>query len=90
MGGLVHPLIIGRCFVALLVLELDKKLGFVPNKKKEQFVVNVVLHARDIPNSCVAFLKDDGGYVILAFLKHEDVNYKVYNPKFEWAYCECF
>jgi hypothetical protein len=38
----------------------------------------------------VTFLEDDGGYGIVASLKHEDVNYKAYNPEFEWAYCECF
>ncbi len=27
------------------------------------------------------FLEDDGGYAIIASLKHEDVNYKVYNPE---------
>jgi hypothetical protein len=37
----------------------------------------------------VTFLKDDGGYAIVASLKHEDVNYKVYNPESEWAYYEC-
>jgi hypothetical protein len=30
MGGLVHPLIIGRYFVALLVLEFDKELEVCP------------------------------------------------------------
>ncbi len=27
------------------------------------------------------FIEDDGGYAIITSLKHEDVNYKVYNPK---------
>jgi hypothetical protein len=61
----------------------------VPNRKLERFVVNVVFHAKDIPNNRVTFPKDDGGYVIVASLKHEDMNYKVYNPKFEWAYFKC-
>ncbi len=37
----------------------------------------------------MTFLEDDGGYAIVASLKHEDVNYKVYNPESEWAYYEC-
>ncbi len=69
---------------------LRKNWGFVQNRKHKQFVVNIVFHARDIPNNCVTFLEDDGGYGIVASLKHEDVNYKAYNPEFEWAYCECF
>ncbi len=55
---------------------LRKNWGFIPNRKHEQFVVNIVFHAKDIPNSCVTFLEDDGGYAIVASLKHEDVNYK--------------
>jgi hypothetical protein len=68
---------------------LRKNWGFVPNKKQEQFVINIVLHARDIPNSCLTFPKDNGGYVIVIFWKHEYVNYKAYNLEFEWVYCEC-
>jgi hypothetical protein len=37
----------------------------------------------------VTFPEDDGGYAIVTLLKHEDVNYKVYNLEYEWAYCEC-
>jgi hypothetical protein len=37
----------------------------------------------------VTFPEDDGGYVIVTSLKHEDVNYKVYNLESEWAYYEC-
>jgi len=37
----------------------------------------------------VTFLEDDGGYAIVASLKHEDVNSKVYNSESEWAYFEC-
>ncbi len=57
--------------------------------KQEKFVVNIVLCAKDILNSCVTFLEDDGGYAIIASLKHEDVNHKVYNLESKWAYCEC-
>jgi len=31
----------------------------------------------------MTFLEDDGGYAIVASLKHEHVNYKVYNLEFE-------
>jgi hypothetical protein len=34
MGGLVHPLVIGRCFVALLVLEFEKKLVVCPKQEE--------------------------------------------------------
>jgi hypothetical protein len=33
MGELVHPPVIGRCFVALLEKKFEKNWGFVPNKK---------------------------------------------------------
>jgi hypothetical protein len=86
----VHPWAIGKCFVALLVLEFEKQLGFFGDTKRELFVVNVVLRAREIPNSSMTFLKDDGGYAIVAFLTHEHLNYKVYNSESEWACYECF
>ncbi len=44
-------------------------LGFVPNKKQVRFVVNTILH--EIPNSFMTFPEDDGGYAIVASLKHE-------------------
>jgi hypothetical protein len=47
-----------------LYQSLRKNWGFVPNKKQERFVVNIVLCARDIPNICMTFLKDDCGYAI--------------------------
>jgi hypothetical protein len=37
----------------------------------------------------VTFPKDDYGYAIVTSLKHQDVNYKVYNSNPKWAYCEC-
>jgi hypothetical protein len=37
----------------------------------------------------VIFPKEDCGYAIVTSLKDQDVNYKVYNSKFEWAYYEC-
>jgi hypothetical protein len=33
MGGLVHPLVIEKCFVALLVLEFEKELGVCPKQE---------------------------------------------------------
>jgi hypothetical protein len=32
-GGLVHPLVIEKCFVTLLVLEFEKKLGVCPKQE---------------------------------------------------------
>ncbi len=37
----------------------------------------------------MTFLEDDGGYAIVVSLTHEHLNYKVYNPEYEWAYYEC-
>jgi hypothetical protein len=51
--------------------------GFVPNREQKRFVVNVVIHAKDILNRCVIFPKDDCEYAIVISLKHQDVNYKV-------------
>ncbi len=84
----VHQLL-GDVLLHYWYKSLKKNWGFVPNKKQEQFVIIVILHARDILNNCVIFLEDGGGYAIVTSLKHENVNYKVYNPKSEWAYCEC-
>jgi hypothetical protein len=81
MNALMHPLAIRRCFVRLLVLKFEKELGFVLNRKWERFVINDIFHARDILNNCVTFLEDGGGYAIFAYLKHEDVNDKVYDLK---------
>ncbi len=67
---------------------MRKKWGFILNRKHEQFVVNVVFHAREIPNNSMTFPNNDGGYAFVTSLTHEHVNYKVYNPKFEWAYYE--
>ncbi len=69
---------------------LRKNWGFFLNKKHEQFVVNTILSAKEIPNSSMTFPKDDGGYAIVTSLTHEHLNDKVYNPKSKWAYCECF
>jgi hypothetical protein len=68
---------------------LRNNWGFVPNKEHEQFVVNVVFRAREIPNNYVTFPKNDGGYAIVTSLTHEHLNYKVYNSKSKWAYYEC-
>jgi hypothetical protein len=68
---------------------LRKNWGFVPNRKHEQFIINVVFHAKDFPNSCVIFPKDNCGYAIITSLKHQDVHYKVYNLESKWAYYEC-
>ena len=40
---------------------MRKQHGFVPNLKQEQFVINAVLKAREIPDSCVTLpIVDDG------------------------------
>jgi hypothetical protein len=68
---------------------LRKNWGFVPNKKREQFVVKTVIGPKEIPNNYVIFPKEDGGYAIITSLAHEHLNCEVYNPKSKWAYCEC-
>ncbi len=87
MNWCIHQLL-GDVLLDYWYKSLKKNWGFVPNKQ-EQFVIIVIFHARDIPNNCVIFLEDGGGYAIVTSLKHENVNYKVYNPESKWAYCEC-
>jgi hypothetical protein len=71
-----------------MALEFEKELGVCP--KREWSVINIVLRAWEIPNNFVNFLNNNGGYAIVALLKHEHVNYKVYNPKSKWAYLNVF
>jgi len=88
MDWCIHHLL-GHVLSHYWYQSLRKDWGFVPNRKQERFVVNVVICARDIPNICVSFPNDNCRYAIVASLKHQDVYYKVYNSKFEWAYYEC-
>ena len=63
--------------------------GFVPNLKQEQFVINDVLKAREILDSCVTLpIADDGPTLVTSKTDAAKV-YSVYNPDCEWGCCDC-
>ena len=68
---------------------IRKQHGFVPNLKQEQFVINAVLKAREIPDSCVTLpIACDGPALVTSKSNVEKV-YSVYNPDCEWGCCDC-
>jgi hypothetical protein len=67
---------------------LRKSYGFVINKKHEKFVVNVVLKAKMIPNSCVTLLVGPSKVALVTSRKHPHKKYWVHNLEFEWASCD--
>ncbi len=68
---------------------LNKSNGFVLNRKHEQFVINVVLKTKMIPNSCVMLLTIGGKVALVTPNKHPHKRYWVHKPKFEWTSCDC-
>ena len=68
---------------------MRKQHGFVPNLKQEQFVINAVLKAREIPDSCVTLPIADDGPAIVTSKTNASKLYSVYNPDCEWGSCDC-
>ena len=69
---------------------MRKQHGFVPNFKQEQFVINAVLKAREIPDSCVTLPIADGGPALVTSKSDASKVNAVYNPDCEWGCCDCF
>ena len=68
---------------------MRKQHGFVPNLKQEQFVINAVLKAREIPDSCVTLPIAYDGPAIVTSKTNASKMYFVYNPDCEWGCCDC-
>ena len=68
---------------------MRKQHGFVPNLKQEQFVINVVLKAREIPDSCVTLPIADDGPTLVTSKSDAAKVYSVYNPDCKWGCCDC-
>jgi len=68
---------------------MRKQHGFVPNLKHEQFVINAVLKAREIPDSCVTLPIADDGPALVTSKNNASKLYFVYNPDCEWGCCDC-
>ena len=68
---------------------MRKLHGFVPNLKQEQFVINAVIKAREIPDSCVTLPIADDGPALVTSMNNAAKLYSVYNPECEWGCCDC-
>ena len=68
---------------------MRKQHGFVPNLKQEQFVINAVLKAREIPDSCVTLPIADDGPTLVMSQNNPTKLYSIYSPDCEWGYCDC-
>ena len=68
---------------------MRKQHGFVPNLKQEQFVINAVLKAREIPDSCVTLPIADDRPALVTSKTNPTKLYSVYNPDCEWGCCNC-
>ena len=68
---------------------MRKQHGFVPNLKQEQFIINVVLKAREIPDSCVTLPIANDGPALVTSKTTAGKLYIVYNPDCEWGCCDC-
>ena len=67
---------------------MRKQHGFVPNLKQEQFVINAVLKAREIPDSCVTLPIANNGPALVTSMNNANL-YSVYSPECEWGCCDC-
>ena len=68
---------------------MRKQHGFVPNLKQEQFVINAVLKAREIPDTCVTLPIADDGPALVTSKTNPAKCYSVYNPDSQWGCCDC-
>ena len=68
---------------------MRKQHGFVPNLKQEQFVINAVLKAREIPDSCVTLPIATDGPALVTSMNNTAKLYSVYSPDCEWGCCDC-
>ena len=68
---------------------MRKQHGFVLNLKQEQFIINAVLKAREIPDSCVTLPIANDGPALVTSKTNASKLYSVYNPDCEWGCCDC-
>ena len=68
---------------------MRKQNGFVPNLKQEQFVINAVVKARKIPDSCVTLPIADDGPALVTSSNNPSTLYSMYSPDCEWGCCDC-
>ena len=68
---------------------MRKQHGLVPNLKQEQFVINALLKAREIPDSCVTLPIADDGPALVTSMNNASKLYSVYSPDCEWGCCDC-
>ncbi len=59
------------------------------NRKQEQFVINVVIKARMIPDSCVMLPSTPSRVALVMSRKHPHNKYWVHNPKLGCTSCDC-
>ena len=85
---LVHELT-GEVLTHFWYQNLRKRFGFVINKRHEQIVVQALLKAWNIPDSNVAFPREEGAPAMLRSCTKPNVVYTVFNPTSEWTCCTC-
>ncbi len=75
----IHALI-GDVLIHYWYNALQKSHGFVINRKQKQFVINVVIKAKMIPNSCVTLPSTPFGVTLVTSKKRPHKKYWVCNP----------
>ena len=65
-----------------------KQHGFVPDLKQEQFVINAVLKAKEILDSCVILPIANDGLTLVTSKSNATKLYTMYNPDCEWGCCD--
>jgi len=76
-------------FCHIIGIKVWKRIGGLSQIGSKNDLLLMLFFVQGISQTCVTFPNDTCGYAIVASLKHQDVYYKVYNLKFEWAYYEC-
>jgi hypothetical protein len=68
---------------------LQKRHGFVDNKKNQDIVVASLLKARDIPDSDVTLPDVLGGTATMTSTTQRHIQYTVHNPDSDFGFCTC-
>ena len=66
-----------------------KEHGFIANKKAERIVINSIIQAQKIPDSCVLLPRVAGEPAFVSSRKRPHLRYAVHNSDTEWGCCEC-
>lgn len=88
MGNTCYNLV-GDILLHYWYSALQKNNGFVMNEKHEQLVINVVLKAQMIPNSCVTLPTTNFRDGLCYTQKHPHKRYWVHNLESKWASRDC-